>query len=246
MVDRKLIRNLTDKLEEISDQKSKEWWENYVKHDSKFRGVGIPEIRKQLKKWHEEESVGQLSLEEQLELALSFFAEPYSEDKLAGILFLENYLYNLYDWEILVIKFEKLFASGYIFDWNITDWFCVRVLGKLIKENGMPCAKAISEWSKVENVWQARCSVVAFANLTSTEEFIPLLMESCSQLIKRKERFAKTAVGWILRELSKNDKTSVEKFIVKYEQYFSKESFRNAIKYFDEKERMDLVKKLGT
>ncbi|MEK6869461.1 MAG: DNA alkylation repair protein, partial [Nanoarchaeota archaeon] len=173
----------------------------------------------------------------QLDLAISFFAEKYAEDKLVGILFLQNYLYNKFDWKLLVTKFEKLFKENYIYDWNICDWFCVRILGPMIKENGMPCAEAVSKWNNAKNAWQARCSVVAFANLTKEKKFASLLLESSSVLIKRDERFAKTSVGWILRELSKSNKKIVVDFINKNNNHFSKESLENSIKYFNSTEK---------
>lgn len=233
----RLIKTLESQLDKIADKKTKDWWENYVKHKTKFRGVGIPKIREKLKEWYREEQIDNLPLNDQLELALSFFAEKYAEDKLAGILFLQYYLYNKFNWKLLLKKFEKLFVNGYIYDWNICDWFCVRVLGPIIKENGMPCAKAISEWNNAKNVWQARCSVVAFANLTREKKFTPLLLKSCSVLIKREERFAKTGVGWILRELSKSNKKFVVDFINKNNDSFSKESLQNSIKYFNSAEK---------
>ena len=101
----------------------------------------------------------------------------------------------------------------------------------------MPCAKAISKWNNAKNVWQARCSVVAFANLTKQKKFTPLLLKSCSVLIQREERFAKTGVGWIMRELSKTDKKIVVDFINKNKKHFSKESLTNSIKYFNSTEK---------
>ena len=113
MIDNKrMIKTLESQLDKIADKKTKDWWENYIKHDTKFRGVGIPKIREKLKDWHKKESIDKLPLNDQLELALSFFAETYAEDKLAGILFLQNYLYNKFDWKLLLKKFEKLFKNG--------------------------------------------------------------------------------------------------------------------------------------
>ena len=140
-------------------------------------------------------------------------------------------------WKILVPKFAQLFKRGYIYDWNVCDWFCVRVLGPMIKENGMPCAKAIAQWRSSKNVWQARASVVAFVNLAKIREFTPLILRSCAILIKREERFAKTAVGWILRELSKSDKNIVIGFIEKSQKWFTKESMDNAIKKLTSSEK---------
>ena len=124
------------------------------------------------------------------------------------------------------------------------DWFCVRVLGPMIKENGMPCAKAISRWNNSKNLWQARASVVAFANYTKHPEYKMLMLGSCSKLIRREERFAKTAVGWILRELSKTDKKAVMAFIEKHARYFSKESLENGIKKLSLSEKEELRKQV--
>ncbi len=234
---KKLINSLKSRVAKHADKKTKKWWENYVKHNTKFRGVGIPKIREELKEWYKKEHVYELPLEQQLDLALSLFAEKYAEDKIAGILFLQIYLYDKFDYKILLSKFERLFQKEYINDWNVCDWFCVRVLGSMIKKNGKPCALAITRWNTAKNVWQARCSAVAFANLAKENIYTPLLLKSCERLIRRKERFAKTAVGWILRELSKVDTKLVTDFITRQTKYFSKESLENAIKYFKQSEK---------
>ena len=114
----------------------------------------------------------------------------------------------------------------------------------MIKANGSKCAEAISKWHASQNVWQARCSVVAFSTLTKDGEYTLLLLKSNAKLIKREERFAKTAVGWILRELSKIDKQIVVDFIAENRQYFSRESHENAIKYFDKDQKQEMRKKI--
>lgn len=231
---------LLSRLESLSDPKTARWWENYVKHDTRFRGVGIPKIREELKQWYQSEGIDTLELDDRLELALSFFDEDFAEDKLAGILFLQLYLYDRFDFAHLLEKFKPLFSQGLIYDWNVCDWFCVRVLGPMIKKNGNECAKMITEWNNASNVWQARCSVVAFAGLAGEGLYTGLILSSCKNLITREERFSKTAVGWILREMSKNEKETVVNFIETYAAYFSKESLENAVKYFPDQEKKKL------
>jgi 3-methyladenine DNA glycosylase AlkD len=51
-------------------------------------------------------------------------------------------------------------------------------------------------------------------------------------LIKREERFCKTAVGWVLREISKSDKNYVEKFLEVHRQFITPEVIKNSTKYF--------------
>ena len=233
----KLKEKLKSRIAKFADEKRKLWFENYIKHGTKFRGVQIPTIRAELKAWSKDENIDKLPLDAQLDLALSFFEEEYSEDKLAGILFLQLYLYDKFNYNDLLLRFESIFENGYIYDWSVCDWFCTRVLRQMIKENGRKCAEAISKWNTAKNVWQARCSVVAFTTLTKDNEYTSLLLKSNAKLIKREERFAKTAVGWILRELSKVDKQIVVNFIAENRQSFSRESLENATKYFEKEEK---------
>jgi 3-methyladenine DNA glycosylase AlkD len=232
MKDLKKIENLYARLDKISNKKTKVWWEKYLRNTIEFRGVNLVNIREELHKWYKSEKIETHSDDEQLDLALQFFRGKYAEDKLAGVLFLQDYLYKKTDWKILIPKFEKLFTDNLIYDWNVCDWFCVRVLGPMIKENGINCARAISKWRRSKNVWQARASLIAFVGLTKEVKYRKIILDSCENLIKREERFAKTAVGWILRVLSKTDKACVVNFLQNNFYYFNLESLGNAIKYF--------------
>ena len=180
-----LKEKLKSRIDKYSDKKRKQWFENYIKHNTKYRGVEIPTIRTELKDWYKQEKIDKLPLVEQLNLALSFFREEYTEDKFVGILFLQLYLYNKFDYRELLARFESIFENGYIYDWSVCDWFCTRVLRQMIKYNGNKCAEAISEWNSAENVWQARCSIVSFTTLTKDDRYISLILESCDKLIRR-------------------------------------------------------------
>ena len=116
---KRLIEALEKRLDKIASNKTKDWWEKYLKYAIDFRGVNLVNVREEFIKWYEEEEIAKLSFEEQLDLALLFFAEKYAEDKLAGVLFLQIYLSNTFDWKFLVPKFEELFKCEYIHDWNV-------------------------------------------------------------------------------------------------------------------------------
>jgi len=231
-------------LDTASTEKTKQWWENYMKGVIPFRGVGIPKNRELLAEWRKVNKIDQWPLENQLELALEFFKEPIAEDKLAGILFIQNFLYDKLPWEVLLEKYEDIYKRELIFDWNICDWFCVRVLGPTIKANGTQSAKVISNWKDAEYLWQARSSVVPFVNLASESKYYPYIHDACSVLINRDERFSKTAVGWVLHEISKYDKYFVSSFIDNKLKSFSKESLANALKHFEKERKNEYMQEL--
>jgi hypothetical protein len=98
------ISALQQSLDDKATQKTKLWWERYMKGVIQFRGVGIPEIRTLIAAWIDQHSIKDFSIEEQLELALALFQEPMAEDKLAGILYLQYYLYDQLDWQIVTTQ----------------------------------------------------------------------------------------------------------------------------------------------
>ena len=236
---RPYITALQSLLRENADPKTRDWWEGYVKGGAPFIGVKMADIRSRLHQWHTESVGDNLDADGQLDLALALFHERYTEEKLAGTLFLQEILLptEAIQCQRDVDRFADLFATGAIYDWNVCDWFCVKVLGPLIQKEGEPCAKCISAWRSAENLWQARASLVAFVKVAENRAYYTMVRESCQVLIRREERFAKTAVGWILRDISKHDEPFVRGVIEENIEYFSVESLRNATKYFSQDEK---------
>ena len=234
-----LIDRLRLRLNARATVATREWWTNYLRGAASFRGVKMGDVRSALHAWFEEEQVVEhLSVEQQKDLALMLLEADYTEDKLAGVLFLQEILLlaGALDWRSDLPRFARLFDQGYIHDWNICDWFCVKVLGSLVEQQGEACARAISEWREANSVWQRRASVVAFANLASKGDrnfagFTEMVLDTCSQLLGSQERFAQTGVGWILRELSRSDEGRVIRFVEANLDRFSREGLKNTTKY---------------
>lgn len=241
---RHLIQEHIQAMKAVSSEKTRLWWETYMKHVIPFRGVGIPVNRQLLSQWRTRHGIDTWPLEDQLELALAFFREPAAEDKLAGVLYLQNYLFDKLPWHLLLERYADVYAEELIFDWNVCDWFCVRVLGPTLKKNGKPCAVAIMTWKDDPYLWKARSSLVPFVSVASEPDYYPFIRSACEALIKREERFSKTAVGWVLHDISKFDRHFVLSFIDENLKSFSKESLSNALKYFEAGQKNKYLKML--
>jgi len=229
-MDKEIIQTLQQQMQQIAVPKKKAWWERYMRGTISFRGVGIPEIRKLQVDWYKK-YLQHLSHEEQVDIAMELFRQELAEDKLAGVLLFQNYLLDAKPCAYMIKQYETLFDEKLIVDWNVCDWFCVRVLSPTIKEHKKEGAKQISSWRDASYLWQARASVVAFIGHTDTPMYYEDIFENCSVLIQREERFAKTAVGWILHDIYKKDEKIVYNFVDKYLKYFDTESLKNALKY---------------
>jgi 3-methyladenine DNA glycosylase AlkD len=230
------IESLQAQLNQASDRKIKVWWEAYMKHVLPFRGLKLPQVRAVLHEWIKTENFLHQPLSQQFNTALALIQESWGEDKLAGILILQEVLIKqkLIQWETDLPKFAELFDAGHIKEWNTCDWFCVKVLNSLIKQQGKSCAIAVMEWCNADNFWRKRASVVSFVNLAKQgdrnfSDFTERLLDTCSIVIQSSERFAQTGTGWALRELGLADQSAVIHFIETHSTQFSSEGLRYAI-----------------
>src|SRR5918995_3544930 len=218
-----LIERLQLQLNAHATTARREWWTKYLRGAASFRGVKMGDVRKAVHTWYEEERLGEhLSGGQQNELVLMLLEEILP----AGTL----------DWRSDLPRCARLFDQGYIRDWSTCDWFCVKVLGPVVEQQGEACARAISKWREGDSVWQRRASVVAFANLAREGDhnfpgFTEMMFDNCSHLLGSQERFAQTGVGWVLRELSRSDRDRVVRFVEANLDRLSREAIKNATKY---------------
>ena len=79
-----LINRLQIELTNAADNKTKEWFENYLKGSIEYRGVKTPKIRSIVNKWYKEEEIFNKPLKKQLKLVSGLIAESKAEDKLTA------------------------------------------------------------------------------------------------------------------------------------------------------------------
>lgn len=226
---------LRARLRAHADPGRRRWWENYVKDAAPFLGVPMGTIRRELHAWYRERVDGEITPAAQRDLALALLAGRTSEEKLAGILYMQELLLpaGVIDCGDDLTRFAALFDGGQIHDWNVCDWFCIKVLGPLIGARGAGCATRVAGWRDAGNLWRARAALVAFVPLAEERAYYPEIEVSCAVLIRRPERFAKTAVGWILREVAAHDPAFTGAVIDAHLPHFSSESLANATKRLD-------------
>lgn len=198
-----LIGDLQERLDVAADPSAKAWFENYLKHAVRYRGVKTPAVARLVTEWRRAHGLGQLSNEAQLALASSLIRQNHAEDKFAGTLYIQKYLLRRVDADALLTTSEELFSSGAFFDWSTTDWFSVRVLGPAIVRHGRDAARRIAAWRDAKDMWQRRASIVPFRAVVRDEAYHPLIESTVTVLVKEKARFIQTGIGWVISDLSK-------------------------------------------
>lgn len=208
------------------------WLENYVKHEVQSLGVGIPDIREIVRAIEKKDQISKQELNTQITFLNDLLQSVYAEPKLAAILFIQLYWKTKYPKETLELC-AHWFDEGWITDWNVCDWLCVRLLAPVLDTDPDLAIGAFRDWNSSPVLWKARASLVPFAASKKLAAHKATVLEFSRVLIQRQERFCKTAVAWVLRQYSKIDTQVVTEFLDTYEEWTTREVVKNATKYYE-------------
>lgn len=236
------IVDLQNRLEKAGTHDYKLWIERYLRNCAKCRGVKSPIIRKCVKDWADDhqlvqqngtyiaDSTTKLGCMKIVEL---LFRSEWNEDKLAATYLIHDVLQpnDMFPVESLD-TIEKLFSENLMDTWNVVDTLGLRLITTLINRDKEIVLSRMRAWCASENLWQARIAIVALVPFAKDIAYHEIICETASVVVKRPERFAKTCVGWILREVAHIDRPFVSRFIDDHLSYISVEALRNATKYF--------------
>jgi 3-methyladenine DNA glycosylase AlkD len=238
------LDDLSDRLRRHSDPAKKTWWENYLKGVIEFYGVPMAAIRKVVHGWAEDHRFDSDLLRG---LAIDSLRSPIAEEKLAGILMMQELLLPTSELESArdLPLIAAVFDDGDIYDWNTTDWLCVRVLGPMIEADGQPTASILAGWTDAPTLWRRRSAAVAFVPVATRgdqlfEGLVDIVLTVCASNITDSERFAQTGVGWVLRELSDAEPERVYQFVLANRGMMSREAVRMAASRMGDQERSSL------
>lgn len=167
-------------------------------------------------------------------VALALIEQRGAEDKLAGVLVLHELLADHLRTSDLAI-FERLFRDGHLEDGAIVDAFGVQVLGTLLHRvrGRAEVARALATWRNADTCWQRRAACAAMTALAPHGDgalpgLAQLIFTMCSAIVWSPDRTDQTAVGWLLRELSRGEPTRVEGFVRRHARFMSRECVRLA------------------
>jgi 3-methyladenine DNA glycosylase AlkD len=229
-----VVDDLGRRLDARADQRTRAWWNRYLKGTVDFRGVPMRGVREVIHALWSDRQLDDRPREEQLDVTLALFSQRHAEDKLAAILLLGERLID--DLTAADVPFlAEPFARGYIADWSTCDWYCVKVLGRLLERapDAADAAAAIAAWSSAPGLWQRRAAAVSFVKLAPygdgrVPNLTKLVLAVCSANVRDPQRFSQTSVGWVLRELSRAEPGAVTAFVEEHREEMSAEARRMA------------------
>jgi 3-methyladenine DNA glycosylase AlkD len=177
-------------------------------------------------------------------IALALIEQRGTEDKLAGVLVLHELLADHLRTTDLP-AFERLFRDGHLDDGAICDAFGVQVLGTLLSRvrGRAEVARALATWRNADSCWQRRAACAAMTALAPHGDgalggLAQLIFTMCSAIVWSPDPTDQTAVGWLLRELSRGEPTRVEGFVRRHARFMSRECVKLAIEKLGKKQEL--------
>jgi len=180
-------------------------------------------------------------------IGIALLEQKATDDKLAGILVLDEILADHLRASDLP-AFAQLFEDGRLAEGSVVDGFSVKVLGTLLHRvrGRNDVSRALALWRGAESRWQRRAVCVAFTTIAPQGDqalagFTQLAFTVCSAIVWSIDRIDQTAVGWLLRELSRAEPTRVEAFVRRHARFMSREAMRQAIEKLPASRQAELL-----
>lgn len=220
------------------------YWSRYIRGTPQ---VPMARVRSCVRNWWDEHGLAEHPTVVGKRVALALIEQPATEDKLSGILILQELLGTHLRSSDLA-AFAKLFVRGHLADTTVVDWFALKVLATLLDRSSgrTECARTIAQWRAADSIWQRRAACIAFTRLAASGDtalpgLADLIFVIAATVVWSGERDDQTAVGWVLRELSRAEPDRVEAFFRKHALLMSKECARHATAKFPPERRKQLL-----
>jgi hypothetical protein len=204
-------------------------------------------VRTCVHSWWQDQGLGEHPTTVGKRIALALLEHPRTEVREAGIIVLHELLADHLGVGDLP-AFEALFVRGALGEGSLVDSFGVKVLGTMLHRvrGRQEVARGIAAWRTSESMWQRRAACVAFTAVApqgdaALPDVAQLIFTVCSTVVWSPESVDQTAVGWLLRELSRAEPTRVEAFVRRHARFMSRECVRQAVEKLPAARQQDLL-----
>jgi len=201
---------------------------DYAENDI-FLGIKVPEMRKIATKYYslpfkDLEKLLNDKIHEYRFIALIILSENFKKEDEKG----KKEIFNFYLKNIQTID-----------NWDLVDLSAPKIVGAYL---GNKDKRILYKLARSKNFWERRIAIVSTFSFIRNNDFFDTLTIS-ELLINDEEDLIHKAVGWMLRELGKKDKTVLILFLNKFANQMPRTMLRYSIEKFSKAERKKYLKK---
>ena len=222
-------------LRECSDKSHAEVLQRYFKtgpgeygEGDQFIGVRVPAMRSVARRYRD------LPLNDTLTLLQSAIHE---ERFLALLILKQKYRKGSAGEQSEIYK-KYLDNTQYVNNWDLVDTSAEHIVGAYLSNRSR---RPLYYLVRSNCLWERRIAIMATFHFIRNDEFDETL-KLAGMLVTDTEDLIHKAVGWMLREIGKRDRSAEESFLNKYYQRMPRTMLRYAIEKFPEDVRQQYLK----
>lgn len=178
----------------------------YMRNQFEFLGVKTPEMARLRKQFIAEH--GWPPLPELLPMVEALWQWPEREYQYLALRFVDHFLAQLTPTALPTIETLIVKKSW----WDTVDSIAIHPVGSLFARYPAKSAPYLAKWRAHDNIWLRRTTLL-FQLDYKAETNEALLFSLIEENLGSKEFFINKAIGWALREYSKTEPVSVERFV---------------------------------
>ena len=230
------IEELKQKLNELADPLNQQQAQRFFKtgkgeyaEGDIFIGIRTPVLRQLAAQYKylrldESEQLLHSPIHEHRSLALMLWVAQFSKaDKIQQQQLFERYLQN----------------THFINNWDLVDISAPTLVGHYLLEKER---KILYTLVASKSLWERRIAVVATLTFIRHQQFDEIL-DFAKLLLNEPHDLIYKAVGWMLREVGKQNLSILKAFIDEYDTQLPRTTLRYAIEHFDEEQRQFHLKR---
>lgn len=189
----------------------------------KFLGLTVPAMRTLVRKYR--------ALAD--DAALELLASPWHEERLVALLLLVDGYKHGDDRRRQKIHRAYLANARWINNWDLVDSSAEHVVGPHLEAGDISLLERLA---RSRNIWERRIAIVSTFHFIKRNEFRPTL-KIASILLRDSHDLIHKAVGWMLREVGKRDRKTLDAFLKKHYRQMPRTMLRYAIERHPERTR---------
>jgi 3-methyladenine DNA glycosylase AlkD len=178
------------------------------------------------------------TVDDAMQLADLLIRDPYLETKAVGIEVLARYRRSFPP--RLLTAWKRWLAANHAANWATTDHICGMLIGPLLQDQPH-LIPILRTWAAHRNLWVRRASAVGVIPPVRRGEGHAVAYGIAGALHGDQKDLIQKAVGWLLRELGKQDSARLERYLVAAGTAIPRTTLRYAIERFPAAKRRALL-----
>lgn len=217
------LHQLADPVRGVHSQRFFKTGPGQYGEGDKFLGLTVPVMRTLVRKYR--------ALDDASILELLF--SPWHEERLVAVmLFVEAYDRGDDSRRALIHRIY-LANTHHINNWDLVDASAGNIVGGHLDARDITL---LEQLARSENLWERRIAIVSTFHFIKRNEFGPTL-KIAALLLRDPHDLIHKAVGWMLREVGKRDRKTLDGFLKRHYQQMPRTMLRYAIERHPERVR---------